>query len=89
MSRRPVAMLFGFALSVSLISTSLGCRGSNFFGAAGSMNEQQANAIAHDPFPQNGIAPDELASRPPDYQQPLPEAVRNRLVPDAMPWLSR
>ncbi len=51
------------------------------------MNEQQANAIIHDPFPQNGIAPDELASRPPDYQQPLPEAVRNRIVPDAMPWL--
>jgi hypothetical protein len=53
------------------------------------MNQQQSSAVVHDPFPQNDIAPYEAASRPPSYQQPLPLPVRNRLVPDAMPWLGR
>lgn len=53
------------------------------------MDQQQASAVIHDPYPQNDIAPGDLGGRPPDYQQPLPEAVRNRLVPDAMPWLGR
>jgi len=66
-----------------------GCRGHGLFPPAGSINQQQANAIVHDPFPQNDIAPYEAASRPLDYQQPLPEPVRNRLIPDAMPWLGR
>jgi hypothetical protein len=72
-----------------LLATLGGCRGHNFFAPAGSMGLQQANAVVHDPFPQNDIAPYEAASRPPSYQQPLPEPVRNRLVPDAMPWLGR
>ncbi|WP_052031966.1 hypothetical protein [Novipirellula maiorica] len=77
-------------LGVSLLFLSFtGCRGGGWFPPAGTMNEQQANAIVHDPYPQNDIAPYEAASRPPSYQQPLPEPVRNRLVPDAMPWLGR
>ncbi len=66
-----------------------GCRGSGLFPPAGTMDQQQANAIVHDPFPQDDIGPYEAASRPRDYQQPLPEPVRNRLIPDAMPWLGR
>ncbi|MGB7325445.1 membrane or secreted protein [Rubripirellula reticaptiva] len=83
------APLLGLVLSAIFVAAIGGCRGNNFLAPPGSMNQQQANAIAHDPFPQSGIAPDDMASRPPDYQQPLPEAVRNRLVPDAMPWLGR
>ncbi|TWU59133.1 hypothetical protein Poly51_19190 [Rubripirellula tenax] len=89
MTGRRFASLSSFGLAAIAAIAISGCRGNGFFPPAGPMNQQQANAIAHDPFPQNGIAPDELASRPPDYQQPLPEAVRNRLVPDAMPWLGR
>ena len=66
-----------------------GCRANRFFSAPGPMNRQQASAVVHDPFPQNDIAPYEAASRPPGYQEPLPLPVRNRLVPDAMPWLNR
>jgi hypothetical protein len=66
-----------------------GCRGRRLLEPPGPILQQQANAIVHDPFPQNDIAPYEAASRPPAYQQPLPEPVRNRLVPDAMPWLGR
>jgi hypothetical protein len=53
------------------------------------MQKQQAEAVVHDPYPQHDIAPSDLGGRPPGYQQPLPEPVRNRLFPDAMPWLGR
>jgi hypothetical protein len=53
------------------------------------MLQQQANAIVHDPFPDSDIGPSDPSARPPSYQQPLPEPVRNRIVPDAMPWLGR
>ena len=52
-----------------------GCRGP-LLPPAGTMEQQQARAVIHDPFPQNDIAPFEAASRPPGYQQPLPEPVR-------------
>jgi hypothetical protein len=81
-------ILRGAALFLAVGSLG-GCRGHNFFAAPGPMNIQQANAVVHDPFPQNDIAPYEAASRPPSYQQPLPEPVRNRIVPDHMPWLNR
>ena len=79
-------------VSVVLVFTAIciaGCRGRGFLPPAGPMNQQQASAVVHDPFPQNDIAPYEAASRPPSYQQPLPLPVRNRIVPDAMPWLGR
>lgn len=66
-----------------------GCQGTNFFAPPGPINQQQANAIVHDPFPQDDIGPVDLTNRPPGYEQPLPEAVRNRIVPDAMPWLGQ
>ncbi len=66
-----------------------GCRAGGFLPPAGPMAGQQANAVIHDPFPQEDIAPGDLGARPPSYQTPLPEPVRNRIVPDAMPWLGR
>jgi hypothetical protein len=88
MRRHLQPLLLSAALAMAVVCMS-GCRGRGFLPAPGPMNEQQANAIVHDPFPQNDIAPFEAASRPPSYQQPLAEPVRNRLVPDAMPWLGR
>ncbi|TWT83371.1 hypothetical protein CA13_48360 [Planctomycetes bacterium CA13] len=87
----PHALLkFTAVLSISAVVISLaGCRGQGILPPAGTMNQQQANAIVHDPYCQNDIAPYEAASRPRDYQEPLPEPVRNRLIPDAMPWLGR
>lgn len=78
------------ALAVAILSCLMsGCRSFQGLPPAGPLNQQQANAVVHDPFPQNDIGPYDAASRPPSYQQPLPEAVRNRLVPDQMPWLGR
>jgi hypothetical protein len=73
-----------------LIGGSVGCRGGNpLFPAPGPLNKQQASAVIHDPYPDRDIAPYDAASRPPGYENPLPEPVRNRIVPDSMPWLGR
>ena len=88
MRRNLQTLSLSVLLAVAAVSI-VGCRGRGLLPPAGPMNQQQASAVVHDPFPQNDIAPYEAASRPPSYQQPLPEPVRNRLVPDAMPWLGR
>ena len=88
MSRNLKPLLVSVALVVLVVGIA-GCRGRGFLPPAGPMNQQQASATVHDPFPQDDIGPYDTASRPPNYQQPLPEPVRNRLVPDAMPWLGR
>lgn len=80
---------FGIAIVVLSVVVSAGCRGRSFLPPAGTMNQQQANAIVHDPFPLDDIAPTDLGARPPNYQQPVPEPVRNRIISDAMPWLGR
>lgn len=77
------------ALVSIFTATQLGCRGHRLFPPPGPMNQQQARAVIHDPYPLDDIAPTDKANRPPGYQKPLPEPVRNRLIPDAMPWLGR
>jgi len=86
MKSRKIATL---TCAMVMMSGMVGCRGHNFFGPPGPLQQQQASAVIHDPYPQNDIAPYEAASRPPSYQNPLPEPVRNRIVPDSMPWLGR
>ncbi|TWT86236.1 hypothetical protein Pla100_61460 [Neorhodopirellula pilleata] len=79
----------GIAVCLTLTVAATGCRGRSLFPPAGTINQQQANAIVHDPYPLDDIGPSDLGARPPSYQQPVPEPVRNRLIPDAMPWLGR
>nr|WP_255712974.1 membrane or secreted protein [Rhodopirellula sp. JC740] len=74
---------------VLLAGLSTGCRNKGFLPAPGTMNQQQARAVVHDPYPLTDIGPNDQASRPPSYQQPLPGPVRDRLSADAMPWLGR
>ena len=89
MARNRYRLLLSTAFTVALLST-IGCRGlKSFFSPPGPLNKQHASAVVHDPYPQNDIGPYDAASRPPSYQQPLAEPVRNRLIPDAMPWLGR
>ncbi|MEO9595481.1 membrane or secreted protein [Rhodopirellula bahusiensis] len=84
-----VCSLAGVSSLVLLASLSTGCRGRGFLPAPGTMNQQQANAVVHDPYPLTDIGPNDQGSRPPSYQQPLPGPVRDRLSADAMPWLGR
>ena len=88
MPRRRISQLMSVALVLSTVCFA-GCRGHVPFFPAPPIPQQQANAIVHDPFPQDDIAPSDPSVRPPSYQQPLAEPGRNRLVPDAMPWLGR
>ena len=66
-----------------------GCQHTNWHGPAGPMNQQQATAAVHDPFPFNDVGPTDNAMRPPGYEQPTPEPVRDRIGPDSMPWLGQ
>lgn len=75
---------------VGLCMFNIGCQAwtnSRWIAPAGPMNYQQANAVIHDPFPQGDLGPEDLASRPPDYQNPLPLAVRNQMKREVTPWL--
>jgi hypothetical protein len=70
-------------LAITSVSFFSGCRQGGWLPAPGPMLQQQSQAIINDPFPQNDIGPYEAASRPPGYQRPLPEAVRNRIHRDS------
>lgn len=70
-------------LIIAGLSLMSGCRGRGFFAPQGTINEQQAQAVIHDPFPSNDIFPYDATVRPPDYPNPLPEPVRNRISRDA------
>lgn len=87
--RRPLKSLLPCVACALVVASFSGCRGRTWCQPPGPMNLQQANAIVHDPFPQADVGPSDPSGRPPDYQTPLPQPVRNRIVPDAMPWLGR
>ncbi|MEM9826711.1 MAG: hypothetical protein AAF958_08990 [Planctomycetota bacterium] len=71
------SQVFGL-IALFAVLVSCGCRG-GWWQPPGPLNRQRASAVIHDPFPQNDIAPFDAALRPPDYQQPLPEPVRNTI----------
>lgn len=90
--RRPRTLRKGGLLCTLILPcllTLIGCSSRPLCAPKGTMNQQQASAIVHDPFPQSDIGPSDASARPPSYQHPLPEAERNRIVADAMPWLGR
>ncbi|MGB7346912.1 MAG: membrane or secreted protein [Pirellulaceae bacterium] len=84
-STQQAALLKSWA-AVLMLLTSAGCQ-SGWIQPPGPMNYQQSTATIHDPFPQEDLGPSDLASRPPSYQQPVPQPVRNRFGRDTMPWL--
>ena len=80
MSRR--LLLVAVALLVG------GCAGSRYnLFQPGSVQQQQLRATVHDPYPDVDAGPEVVGGRPRDYQQPLPEPVRNRLFTDS--WWGR
>lgn len=85
----PAHRMMAVAALMAAIVVSAGCRGQRLFPAPGPLGAQQARAVVHDPFPLDDIGPSDQGARPPSYQNSLPEPVRNRLAPDAMPWLGR
>lgn len=84
MTRR--ALLLALAVAPLL---SGGCRsnGQHVFHAPGTIQQQRLRATIHDPYPDQDLGPEVVGGRPREYQQPLPEPVRNRLWVDS--WWAR
>jgi hypothetical protein len=61
-----------------------GCAsGHPLFAPRGNIYQQRLRATVHDPYPDQDAGPEVVGGRPRDYQQPLPEPVRNRLFADS------
>jgi hypothetical protein len=73
-----------------LIAASLslaGCAGQNaHFWHPGTIQQQRLRATIHDPYPDPDMGPKADEARPREYQEPLPEPVRNRIYADSWWW---
>ena len=52
----------------------------------GTIQQQRLRATIHDPYPDPDMGPKIDGGRPRDFQEPLPEPVRNRLFVDSWWW---
>jgi hypothetical protein len=52
----------------------------------GTIEQQRLRATIHDPYPDPDLGPEIDGGRPREYQDPLPEPVRNRLYADSWWW---
>lgn len=82
MRRNTIALLFVMVASIS------GCHSARPwpFAPQGTVAHQQSDAIVHDPYPLNDIAPEDASMRPREFRSPLPEPVRNKIVPSTQIW---
>lgn len=82
MSRNRIAVI------VLAITVCGGCRSGHRwpFLPQGTIRQQQSEALVHDPYPQRDIAPDDAATRPREFINPLPEPVRNSITPRTQIW---
>lgn len=74
------------ALAIAIGLTSLLAVGCQHLAPPGPMDYQQSRAVVNDPFPLDDIGPSDATTRPPGFEQPLPQPVRDRIVKDSMPW---
>jgi hypothetical protein len=67
-----------------LVLAPIGCRSvSDLFGPPGTMRQQQLGATMHDPYTDNDAGPAVVGGRPRDFQKPLAEPVRSRILRDS------
>lgn len=79
MNGRLQKLLVGLAAcSAALLS---GCMTDPF--NPGTIWQQRLRATVHDPYSDQDLGPEVVGGRPRDYQQQLPEPVRNRLYVDS------
>jgi hypothetical protein len=78
-----VAMLMLIVLSSASGS---GCAGQfPRFSHPGTIEQQRLRALVHDPYPDPDMGP-KTDGRPREFQEPLPEPVRNRIYADSWLW---
>ncbi len=71
-------------LAIAIFASTIGCspyhlRTPNFLHP-GPVGPQRTAAIYHDPYPLDDIGPPVVGGRPNEYQRPVPEVVRGRLM---------
>jgi hypothetical protein len=49
----------------------------------GTIDQQRLQATVHDPYSDQDLGPEVVGGRPRDFQQQLPEPVRNRMYVDS------
>lgn len=79
--------LLMIALAGALSAGGCASGGGWSFWTPGTIQQQRIRATVHDPYPDPDMAPEVIGGRPRDYQQPLPEPVRNRIFVDS--WWGR
>ena len=72
-------LIIAFAAASLLIG---GCAGNSTFWHPGNVQQQRLRATIHDPFPDPDMGPKIDGGRPREFQEPLPEPVRNRIYAD-------
>jgi hypothetical protein len=60
-----------------------GCAADGRLFNPGTIEQQRLQATVNDPYSDQDLGPEVVGGRPRDYQQQLPEAVRNRLYVDS------
>lgn len=78
--------MIGLMAATSLLGS--GCAGlSHSWSQPGTIQQQRLRATVHDPYSDQDAGPEVVGGRPRDYQQQLPEPVRNRIYVDS--WWGR
>ena len=65
------------------VSALAGCAADGRLFNPGNIYSQRLRATIHDPYSDQDLGPEVVGGRPRDYQQQLPEPVRNRLYVDS------
>ena len=70
-----------------LNAAAIGCTGQHpRLTHPGTIEQQRLRALVHDPYPDPDMGPKIDGGRPREFQQPLPEPVRNRIYADSWLW---
>ena len=73
-------------LAILLLILPVGCATNRPYGlfTPGTVEQKRQRATVHDPYPDQNLGPEVVGGRPRDFQEPLPEAVKNRLYVDSV-----
>jgi hypothetical protein len=74
-------------LAAALLAGGCASDGGWGFMGPGTIQQQRIRATVHDPYSDPNMAPEVVGGRPREYQEPLPEPVRNRIFVDS--WWGR
>ena len=79
------SLVLGLAAAICCVAFMGGCAADGSYDPfnPGNIHTQRLRATIHDPYSDQDLGPEVVGGRPRDYQQQLPEPVRNRLYVDS------